>query len=181
MSGRWRDLRDRVVGGLARLTARERALGACLVCVALVWGAMQAWTAADAARAALADVRGMQRADAAPASDRGDARNARAWSIAAPSANIARVRALTLVEQAAGQAGVADARATIDDARPGNEGVERIEIGLTGAYGDRSFAALLSALGAGEQSLTPTEIDVDRTRGRFRMVVVGLYLREAAT
>jgi hypothetical protein len=161
---------------VAALTNRERALAAIAALVAATWCAVSAAGLVDASRTRLLEAQSLFRAPQTHQGLAGDARNARAWAIVAND-NIAELRALALVEEAAQTAGLRDL--TVSVAPSSTAG--RILIVLDAAFERESFGALLAALGAAEESLTPVELEVDQVRGRLRTSVAAVHLstREA--
>ena len=155
----------------ASLTVRERALASILALLAAGWCALSAEGLADEARTRLLQAQ-LPLQTQAHQGLAGDARNARAWAII-DNENIAQLRALALVEEAAQTARIRDSDVSVAP----SSSAGRIMIALEAAYERESFGALLAALGAAEESLTPVELEVDQVRGRLRMTIAAVHLQ----
>lgn len=163
------------------LTARERALGAAMVCAFAIALCVEAGgfvsrsrEAAFEARTQLARLERTRRVERTPvfvaAMDSG-ARAARAGSTGGETIYIARARAQAEVEGAAAAAGVGEMSVRLRDRPKTFAVVEPIVLNVEGDFDRETFAAFLLALSQTDVSLTPLAVDVVEREdaSRFRM------------
>lgn len=177
---------ERLRAAIEKLTPRERGAIAVLAALILIYGASLAFDWSDRARAAAGEALGGQRAftrtdfAAEGAAIDAEAGHVRDWSIRAPTAPIARVRAMTDLETMAREAGVGGMRLTADREEESEGALRFMTIEMDAAYDESAFLDFLRLISGATESMTPVTIDVE-TRGapRFRMAVRIPYLIEA--
>lgn len=147
---------------------------AVLGCLVALWASVASAGLADSARTRLREAE-LAEAQQPAGVLAGDVRNARVWAISDVGDNIAQIRALAAVERAAQDAGLLDATVNVESTAEKETGA-RIVIVLDGVYDQTTFGELLAQLGKAEESLTPSEIEVDRDRRRLRLRIIALHI-----